>query len=93
MRIKTIFLLVVAVLITILLMQNNEDAKFNILFVSGVYLSKMTVMLAVAIASFVAGIIIAQPRRYRIDTNEHHGEEDHNEKTDTLSDEDRDYIS
>jgi uncharacterized membrane protein YciS (DUF1049 family) len=99
MRVKTIFLLAVAIVLTVLIMQNNEPAKFNILFFSGVYVSKLSVLLFVAIASFVAGIVIAQPKRYKIDTNTYESDEDNEDeqprqtKTNTLSDEDRDYIN
>ena len=96
MRVKTIFLLVVAIVITVLIMQNNESAKFNILFFYDVYVSKLSVLLFVALASFAAGIVIAQPRKYRIDTTPAGDEPEHpqhNNKQNTLSDEDRDYIS
>lgn len=99
MRVKTIFLLAVAIVLTILIMQNNEPAKFNILFFSGAYVSKLSVLLFVAVASFAAGIVIAQPKKYKIDTHRYEGDEDDEEeqtrptKTNTLSDEDRDYIS
>jgi uncharacterized membrane protein YciS (DUF1049 family) len=99
MRVKTIFLLAVAIIITVLIMQNNEPAKFNILFFSGAYVSKLSVLLFVAIASFVAGIVIAQPKKYKIDTNHYQADEDDDSeqprqtKHNTLSDEDRDYIN
>jgi uncharacterized membrane protein YciS (DUF1049 family) len=96
MRVKTIFLLAVAIVLTVLIMQNNESAKFNILFFQGVYVSKLSVLLFVTIASFVAGIVIAQPKKYKIDTDRHDEEDDAetpNKKTGTLSDEDREYIS
>jgi hypothetical protein len=99
MRVKTIFLLAVAIVLTVLIMQNNESAKFNILFFYGVYVSKLSVLLFVSIASFVAGIVIAQPKKYKIDTSHHDNEEEGEDeeiqkpKSNTLSDEDRDYIS
>lgn len=96
MRIKTIFLLVVALLVAILILQNGGSARFNILFFYGVYVSKLSVLLVVALASFAAGVVIAQPRKYKIDTTNIHGDgEDENfphKETDTLSDEDREYI-
>jgi uncharacterized membrane protein YciS (DUF1049 family) len=99
MRVKTIFLLAVAIVLTALIMQNNQPAKFNILFIYGAYVSKLSVLLFVAIVSFVAGIVIAQPKKYKIDTNHYEGDEDEEEdaprqtKPNTLSDEDRDYIN
>ena len=96
MRVKTIFLLVVGILIAVLILQNDQVSRFNILFFSGVYITKLSVLLVVALASFAAGVVIAQPRKYRIDTSQQDedNEEDHpKRKTDTLSDEDRDYIN
>ena len=96
MRVKTLFVLAVAILVTVLVMQNGQEAKFNILFFYGVYVSKLSILLVVALASFAAGVAIAQPRKYKIDTTSIHDDEEGeylNKKTNTLSDEDRDYIN
>jgi len=95
MRTKIIFLLTVAVLLTVLLMQNNQKAKFNILFFSDVAVSKLSVFLVVTIASFVAGIVIARPNKRRTvgtDFEDDEDDEHPNTKSNTLSDEDRDYL-
>jgi len=99
MRVKTIFLLAVAIVLTVLIMQNNQPAKFNILFFYGAYVSKLSVLLFVTVVSFVAGIVIAQPKKYKIDTSHYEDDEDEEGdeprriKPNTLSDEDRDYIN
>ncbi|MBW4890741.1 hypothetical protein KXQ82_13500 [Mucilaginibacter sp. HMF5004] len=99
MRVKTIFLLAVAIIVTVLIMQNNESAKFNILFFSDVYVSKLSVLLFVAVSCFIAGIVIAQPKKYKIDTSNYEADENEEDEqpkrntSNTLSDEDRDYIN
>jgi len=95
MRAKIIFLLIVAILLTVLLMQNNQEAKFNLLFFSDVSVSKLSVLLFVTIASFVAGIVIARPKKREAGMADPDNEDDDEHphiKPNTLSDEDRDYL-
>ncbi|RFZ95042.1 hypothetical protein D0C36_05815 [Mucilaginibacter conchicola] len=92
MSIKNIVALVIVVLLTVIIMQNTDRVYFHILF-STVYTSKVKMLLPVAILAFILGVLVARPKNKKYNISEHyddiHGKEDPN----TLSDEDRDYIS
>ncbi|QXV67354.1 hypothetical protein INP83_09785 [Mucilaginibacter sp. 21P] len=92
MSIKNIVALVIVVLLTVIIMQNTDGVYFHILF-STVYTSKVKMLLPVAILAFILGVLVARPKNKKYNISEHyndiHGKEDPN----TLSDEDRDYIS
>lgn len=92
MSIKNIFILVIAVLITIVIMQNTDDVKFTILF-TDVYMSKLVMLAAVAIAAFIVGVLVGRPKNKKYNIEEYHDSLPENEKRNTLSDEDRDYIN
>lgn len=101
MRLKTIFIVVVAVLLTVVIMQNSGPVYWKILFFT-TYTSKLTVLLVMAVLAFIAGYLAGRPRRTRFSNDANHGYEEPtrertNDYTDkpssTLSDEDRDYIS
>jgi hypothetical protein len=92
MRIKTIVILIVAILLTVIVMQNTGRMWFSILFFHP-YLSKLFAMLFVGIVAFILGYLVGRPKRViRLggDTPPYDKDSDH---TDTLSEEDRDYIS
>ena len=92
MRIKTIVIIIITVFLTIIIMENTGKMWFTILFVH-LYISKLFAMLFVGIVSFVLGWLLGRPKRViRLGGNdvEHDTNQDH---TDTLSEEDRDYIS
>lgn len=92
MSIKNILALIIVVLLTVLIMQNTDKVYVHILF-STVYTSKLKMLLPVAILAFVLGVLVGRPKNKKYNISEHyddiHGKEDPN----TLSDEDRDYIS
>jgi uncharacterized integral membrane protein len=100
MRIKTIFIIVITILLTIIIMQNAEPVPFKVLFFETTT-SKLLMMLVTAIAGFVIGYLVGRPKRTRFTKEFDHGydEDEHREGTsrkdnhNTLSDEDRDYIS
>lgn len=92
MRIKTIAIILIAVLLTIVIMQNADDVWFRILFFK-VYISKLSVMLLVAIVAFILGWLVGRPKRViRLGGNadSHHPDDD---EPGTLSKEDREYIN
>jgi hypothetical protein len=92
MRIKTIFIIIITVLLTIIIMQNTGSMWFSILFFH-VYISKLFAMLFVGIVAFVLGYLIGRPKRMiRLggDSTRHDPDDEH---PDTLSEEDRDYIN
>jgi uncharacterized integral membrane protein len=92
MSLKNIVALVIVVLITIVIMQNTDQVKFTILFSSG-YMSKVPVMTAIAVASFILGVLVGRPKNKKYNISEHYDELHQDEDKNTLSDEDRDYIS
>jgi ABC-type uncharacterized transport system fused permease/ATPase subunit len=92
MRIKTIVIIFVTILLTAAIMQNTGPMWFKILWMQ-FRMSKLFVMLFVAIAAFVLGWMVGRPKR-RFNLSDKSGAGDvHGDETDTLSDEDRDYIN
>ncbi|EHQ25178.1 LapA family protein [Mucilaginibacter paludis] len=92
MRIKTIFLIVITILLTVIIMQNNQDVKFTVLF-SQFYISNLIIMALMAIAGFVIGFLIGRPRKVKFDNTHPSLDNPTGKKSDTLSDEDREYIN
>lgn len=96
MRIKTIIILAIAIVLTIIFMQNLEAVKFTVLF-STLYISKVTVMLIVAVISFVLGFLVGRPGNTRYNhvgyDTDSSAEVQENKKLNTLSDDDRDYLN
>ncbi len=91
MRIKTIFLIIAVILLTIIITQNSADVTFNILFWHPV-MSRLVVMLIMAVSGFVIGYMVGRPKAYRIDDSQPSFSNPTGVDPDTLSDEDRDYI-
>lgn len=99
MRVSTIAAIVITVLLTVVIMQNTDEVKFNILF-ADVYMSKLVMMTAIAVASFIVGVMAGRPRKTQrvemhedADLDEDDLDRRYQRRNDTLSDEDRDYIS
>lgn len=100
MRLKTIFLIVATILLTVIIMQNSDPVYFKVLFFT-TRTSKLMMMLIVAIIAFIIGFMVGRPKRTILSKDYNHGYDERdsrtheagaNNKTDTLSDEDRDYI-
>lgn len=92
MSIKTIVIVVIAVLLTIVLMQNTDEVYFKFLFAT-FRVSKLMMMLIVAVTGFILGLIVAWPKKQKFDIEGYHDAMRKKDGTDTLSDEDREYIS
>jgi len=92
MSVRNIIALVIVVLLTVIIMQNTDEVKFTILF-ADVYIAKVAVLTAVSVAGFILGVLVARPKNKKYDIEEYHDTVHRKEETDTLSDEDRDYIS
>ena len=92
MRIKTIIIILITVLLTVALMQNTGKIPFDFLWAS-FSVSKLLVMLIVALIAFVLGILVGRPKRITKLAEEFIEGNQDKRKTNTLSDEDRDYIS
>lgn len=91
MSLKTIFVVIVAVLLTIILMQNTGPVPFTLLFTE-VHISKLLVMAVVAIVAFILGVLVGRPKKAKYDIGRYH-DDLHKDDPNTLSDEDREYIS
>ena len=99
MSFKTIVAVIITVGLTILIMQNKAEAEFTILFTE-VKLPKLVMLTGISVSAFLLGILVSrpkkakQPERYAIYDEDEENNGDHNRRRlDTLSDEDRDYIS
>jgi uncharacterized integral membrane protein len=92
MRIKTIIIIVLTILITVVLMQNTGPVTFTILF-SDVHVSKLVVLAIIALFAFILGILVGRPRRTKYISNDFPEKNENYENPNTLSDEDREYIS
>jgi len=91
MRIKTIIIVLVTILLTTVIMQNTGTMGFQILWMH-FYISKLFVMLFVGIIAFVLGWLLGRPkRRFNLSATTD-GADTASGHSDTLSEEDRDYI-
>ena len=87
MSAKTIFLVIISVLVTIILMKNTDEVNFWLFGDRSV--PKLAVLGVMFLSGAIVGFMLGRPRR-RNSTDEHLPE-DRTERT--LSQEDRDYIS
>jgi hypothetical protein len=92
MRIKTIVIILVTILLTVAIMQNTGQMLFAFLWMH-FYVSKLFVMLLVAIIAFVLGWMVGRPRRRFIPGGNLGETDERHDKPGTLSDEDREYIN
>lgn len=92
MRIKTMFIIFITVLLTIVIMQNTDEVIFKFLFAK-FYVSKLIILVIVAVIAFVVGVLVGRPGRPKYVPGQDMQTDDAKKTTDTLSDEDRDYIS
>ena len=92
MRIKTIIIILITVVFTIVLMQNTGPVTFSFLW-ADFRISKLTMLLLVAIVAFIIGVLVGRPNKVKrlgdtpLDENTDHT------NPNTLSDEDREYIN
>ena len=92
MRIKTIVIILITVLLTVLLMQNTGRDHLDFLW-GTFYMSKLILLLVVAVTAFVLGYLVGRPKKIpRLGGDYTETDPDKN-KTNTLSDEDKDYIN
>lgn len=92
MRTKTIVVIGITVILTIVLMQNTDVVDFAFLW-ANFRISKLVMMIGVSVISFILGVLVGRRKSIKRfddeDLDNHRG----NDNTNTLSDEDRDYIN
>ena len=86
------FIIFVTVLLTVVIMQNTDKVLFTFLF-ADFRISKLVLLLIVAIVSFIIGVLVGRPGKPKYIPGQNDEVNNIKTKTDTLSDEDRDYIS
>lgn len=92
MRIKTIVIVVIAILLTIVLMQNTGRVDFNFLWAT-FWISKLTMLFFVALIAFVLGFLVGRPKRIKKLGGDFTGDNNDKPNSGTLSDEDKNYIN
>lgn len=92
MRIKTIVIIIITILLTVVLMQNTGRVNFDFLWAT-FWMSKLVMLFFVAAISFVLGVLVGRPKRIkRLGGDFTDGNIDKG-NSNTLSDEDKEYIN
>ncbi|TKB95261.1 hypothetical protein [Pedobacter cryophilus] len=93
MNFKTIVIIILAVLITVIFMQNTDEVVFTLLW-KQIYISKLWMMLTVTLFGFIIGVIVARPKKKKeIETTAYQNAKDVPLEVNNISKEDNDYIS
>lgn len=91
MSIKTIFLISVSVLATVILMKNTDQVTFWLF--GDRYISKLAILAIMFVSGLIIGIIIGRPSKKKVADEPEVQKNYEEDKTDFLSDEDKEYIS
>jgi uncharacterized integral membrane protein len=91
MRIKTIIIILITILLTVVLMQNKGTVRFTFLFMD-FYVSKLVMLAIVSGIAFVLGYLVGRPKRIKRLGGEFSDTDLEKGESNTLSDEDREYI-
>ena len=92
MRIKTIIVILITALLTIVLMQNTGPVTFSVLW-ADFRIPKLVMLTAVSVIAFILGVLVGRPKRVRRIGGDYIDDNIRKDDTNTLSDEDREYIS
>lgn len=92
MRIKTIIVVLITVMLTIVLTQNTEPVTFSFLWAS-FRISKLVMMTAVSVVAFILGILVGKPSKVKRLGGTFIEGEHQRDNPNTLSDEDKEYIN
>lgn len=92
MRIKTIVIIIIAVLLTIIMMQNTGNVPFKFLWTTFA-MSKLIMLGLVALTAFILGVLAGQPHKVKRLSDDFEGHDYNDRNSNTLSNEDRDYIN
>lgn len=90
---KTITIIILTVLLTIFLIDNNDSVSFDFILWKDVQLSKLAVIGICILIGFTLGFLAGRPRKTYSSYNDEVERSQAMEQKSTLSDEDRDYIS
>ena len=89
MSLKTIFIIAVTVLVTVVLMNNTDEVSFWLF--GETRISKLAILAVFFLTGFLLGLIAGRPRKKTAVTPSPVSEDENNQSG--LSQEDRDYIS
>jgi uncharacterized integral membrane protein len=92
MRIKTIIIIVITILLTVVLMQNTERDSLYFLWAT-FRMSKLLILAIVAIIAFILGYLVGRPKRVKLLGGDLPDSDQDKNNSNTLSEEDKDYIS
>lgn len=105
MSFKTLVIIILSVLITVIFMQNTDEVFFTILW-KEFSVSKLLMMAIVTVFGFIIGVIVGRPKKKKevnsyskevpLEVNQINDEDSDYismKKPNTLSDEDKDYIN
>jgi uncharacterized integral membrane protein len=92
MRIKTMFIIFITVLLTVVIMQNTDKVLFKFLF-ADFMISKLILLLVVGVLSFIIGVLVGRPSKPKYIPGQSEENNKLKKEPDTLSDEDREYIN
>jgi len=90
MRIKTIMVIAITILLTVVLMQNTDEVKFTFLF-TDMYIPKLVMLTLVSVVAFILGIMVGRPTKVKRLGDGSNAIK--NNLSNTLSNEDKDYIN
>ena len=92
MRIKTIVIIIITILLTVVLTQNTNATTWKFLWVT-FSISKLLMLFIVALVAFILGILVGRPKRVKRLGGDNVEEGTRQDKPNTLSNEDKDYIN
>lgn len=92
MRIKTIVIILITILLTIVLVQNSSVVSFKFLWAT-FWMSKLIMLLFVGAIFFVLGVLVGRPKRVKKLGGDFDPTISSQNNSSTLSEEDRDYIN
>lgn len=91
MSIKTILVVIITILVTIVLMKNTDEVNFWIF--GDTKIPKLAILGVMFALGFIVGVMVARPSKKKFAEETEPQKNYQDEKTDYLSDDDKEYIS
>lgn len=88
MSIKSIFIIIITVLVTVVLMKNQDEVTFWIF--GDTRISKLVILMVMFGLGFIVGALAFKRKKKKVELE--YEDEPENENSSNLSDEDREYI-